>query len=132
MTGSISILSNFYNRAIKDMKSGYLDSDISSIKISYSDYYNGGTDLNFSFEIIDRQNKENYIPLIQYFYNTNMFLIHDKSGNELKISKSELFETPLEILVLTYGKFFLDDHILARLNSFGFDLDIHDLDVMWS
>lgn len=133
MSGSINILSNFYNRAIKDTKVGRLETDNITILINYSSYYNGVVNPNFCFEIISKDlTKESYFPIFCYMYNTEMFVILDKSGNRLKITKSELFDTPLEILVLSYGKFFLDEYMIARINSFGNNFNVSDLDVLWS
>lgn len=133
MSGSISILSNFYDRSTKDIKIGRLETDNITILIRHSYYYNGIADPKFCFEVFSRDiTKGSYFPIFCYFYNTEMFVIQDTSGNQLKITKSELFDTPLEILVLSYGKFFLDDYILDRLNSFGDNLDISNLDVLWS
>lgn len=132
MSGSISILSNFYDRATKDIKVGRLETDNITILISPSHYYSGLSDPNFCFEVISRDyTKESYFPIFCYVYNTEMFIIQDTSGIQLRITKSELFDTPLEILVLSYGKFFLDDCILTRLNSFDLNLSISDLDVLW-
>ena len=54
MSGSIKILSNFYNRATKDTKVGRLETDNITILISHSHYYSGLSDPNFCFEVISR------------------------------------------------------------------------------